>query len=85
MTRAEQGPVRRKALRIELARRNITQQRLALKIHVSPTTLSGWLRGAHPPPKDLAARIEKRLRIPRGRLDPRVVPKPVPRGDKSNG
>jgi predicted transcriptional regulator len=56
------------ALRAELARRGMTQVDLALVLRVSPTTLSGHLRGRHPAPSDLIDRIESVLGIQRGTL-----------------
>lgn len=58
----------RTALRVELARVELTHADLAVKLGVAPTTLSTWLRGAHPPPPDLTERIERALRLPTGRL-----------------
>jgi transcriptional regulator with XRE-family HTH domain len=55
-------------LRIELARRNMTKRRLAEKLDLPPSTLSTWLNGGAPPPKDLAARIESALRLEAGEL-----------------
>jgi transcriptional regulator with XRE-family HTH domain len=55
-------------LHVELARRRLTQTRLALSLGRSPSTLSSWLRGAHPGPEDLAEQIERLLGIPRGGL-----------------
>jgi transcriptional regulator with XRE-family HTH domain len=67
---ALKGLIRIRALRMELARRNMRQQALAHLLGVAPSTLSGWLHGAYPPPKNLAARIEAALKVKRGRIDP---------------
>lgn len=58
----------RAVLNVELARAGATQTTLAMKLGVAPTSLSGWLCGRHPAPKDLAERIERALKIPRGTL-----------------
>lgn len=58
----------RAALNVELARAELTQTALAMKLGVSPTSLSGWLCGRHPAPTDLVERIERVLKIPRGTL-----------------
>src|SRR2546428_4934721 len=62
-------PVDGDALRVELARRDLTQTQLALLMKLPPTTLSTWIRGAHPAPSDLAGRIEKALGLAAGVLD----------------
>jgi plasmid maintenance system antidote protein VapI len=61
-------PVDVDALRIELARRNLTQTQLAQLMKLPPTTLSSWVRGAHPAPDDLARMIEKALGLSAGAL-----------------
>ena len=58
----------RRTLRVELARRDLTQTRLAGMLGVPPTSLSTWLSGAHPAPADLASRIETALGLSRGAL-----------------
>ena len=55
-------------LRGELARRGLKQVDLAAMLKVSPTTLSGHLRGRHPAPADLVERIESALGMMRGTL-----------------
>jgi transcriptional regulator with XRE-family HTH domain len=62
------GAVDQARLRIELARRNMTKRRLAERLDLPPSTLSTWLNGGAPPPKDLAARIESALRLKPGEL-----------------
>lgn len=56
------------SLSIELARAGLNQAQLAAKLDVPSTTLSDWLRGAHPGPADLMPRIEKALRLKAGSL-----------------
>jgi len=70
-------PIRIWVLRVELARRNMSRQALAHRLDVSPSTLSGWLRGVYPAPANFPGRIERALKIKRGRLVPRE-PKPPP-------
>ena len=53
---------------VELARRGMRQRDLAGLMKIPDTTLSDWLRGQHPPPPDLAARIERALKLPTGSL-----------------
>jgi predicted transcriptional regulator len=53
---------------VELARRGMRQRDLARLLQIPDTTLSDWLRGAHPAPADLAARVERSLRLPTGFL-----------------
>ena len=48
-------------LRVELARRQMTQRDLAKKIGVAPTTLSGWVTGSHSGPSDLPRVLAKAL------------------------
>ncbi len=55
-------------LNIELARAGLNQSQLAAKLDVPSTTLSDWLRGAHPGPTDLMQRIEKVLSLKAGSL-----------------
>jgi plasmid maintenance system antidote protein VapI len=61
-------PVDVDALRVELARRKLTQTQLARLLDLSPTTFSSWVRGAHPAPDDLARKIEKTLGLAPGAL-----------------
>ena len=61
-------PVNADALRVELARRNLTQTQLAQLMGLPPTTLSSWVRGAHPAPDDLTRKIEKALGLAGGAL-----------------
>ena len=55
-------------LKLELVRRGLTQRGLAAKLAVSPSTLNGWVKAAHPAPEDLCDRIEKLLALPPGDL-----------------
>jgi len=55
-------------LRVELARRDLTQTALALRMGVPQSTLSMWLTGVHPAPTDLTQRIEMALDLARGVL-----------------
>lgn len=59
-------------LRVELARLNITKQRVAQLLKIPPSTLSTWLCGAAPGPTDLPNRIERALRLKAGSLSVRV-------------
>lgn len=63
-----ENDVFRRALRVELARAELTHADLAARLGVAPTTLSTWLRAAHPAPPDLSQRIERALRLRRGAL-----------------
>ena len=54
-------PTDLRALRVALLQRGMTQLDLARKLQVPPTTLSGWLRSAHPAPADLDDRIAEVL------------------------
>lgn len=62
-------PLDRRTLRVELARRDLTQTRLAGMLGVPPTSLSTWLRGEHPAPPDLKRKIETALGLSAGTLD----------------
>lgn len=71
-------------LRVELARRKLTQLNLAQALGLKVTTLTSWIRGAHPAPDDLPDRIERLLGLPRGQLVAKpldglahVLPQPV--------
>lgn len=57
-------------LRVELARRRMTQRDLAKEIGVAPTTLSGWVTGAHAGPSDLPRVLAKALGADRASLAP---------------
>jgi DNA-binding transcriptional regulator YdaS (Cro superfamily) len=76
-------PIRIWVLRVELARRNMSRQALAQRLDVSPSTLSGWLRGVYPTPANLSERIERALKIKRGRLVPRERKAPPQEGGQS--
>ncbi len=58
----------RRLVLVELARREMRQRELARRINVPDTTLSDWLRGAHPAPADLPRRIEQALELEPGAL-----------------
>ncbi len=64
----KQTETSRTTLNIELARAGLNQTQLAQKLATPSTTLSDWLRGAHPGPKDLLERIERALGLPVGAL-----------------
>lgn len=53
----------RRAVRVALARKGMTQLDLAHLLGVPPTSLSDWLRGAHPAPPNLVRRLEKALGV----------------------
>jgi transcriptional regulator with XRE-family HTH domain len=59
----------RLAVAVALAKSGMSQRDLAHRLGVADTTLSGWLCGAHPPPKDLAVLIEEALGMRRGELN----------------
>lgn len=54
--------------RIELAKRRLTRIEVARVLGVPATTLGAWVRGVHPAPTDLPARIEKALGLAAGTL-----------------
>jgi transcriptional regulator with XRE-family HTH domain len=56
------------AIAVELARKGMSQRDLADCLRVPDTTLSDWLRGRHPQPRHLRARIEQSLGLPFGSL-----------------
>lgn len=62
------NPLDAVALRMEMARMAMTRRQLACELQVRPSTLSSWLNGASPAPKDLAARIEAAMRLRPGTL-----------------
>ncbi len=55
-------------LKAELARRGLSQWRLAKKIGYPASTFSDYVRGARPAPADLVNRIERALQLPTGSL-----------------
>jgi transcriptional regulator with XRE-family HTH domain len=57
------------ALKLALVRKGWSQSQLADALDVPPTTLSSWLRGEHPSPPELQARLENALGISPGELD----------------
>lgn len=57
-------------LRVELARRDLTQGELATRISTRPSTLSSWLRGVNPPPPQFRERVEEALGLHPGALLP---------------
>ena len=56
------------ALRVELARRDWSQNELARRIGTKPNTLSDWLLGNRKAPEDLLRRIERALGVPANSL-----------------
>jgi ribosome-binding protein aMBF1 (putative translation factor) len=56
--------------KVALAERQLSQGRLAQKMNIAPSTLSGWVNGLATPPRDWIARIEQTLGLPRGALRP---------------
>ncbi|MDX2013664.1 MAG: helix-turn-helix transcriptional regulator [Myxococcaceae bacterium] len=57
-----------KEYRIALASAGLTQVRLAQKLGVAPSTLSGWVTGAATPPEGWLDRLELALELPQGAL-----------------
>lgn len=51
-------------LRVALARRDVPQWRLAADIGVCPSSLSSYLSGRQPSPRDLREKIERALGLP---------------------
>lgn len=70
MTKASEEALDTLALRVELARRGMTQFALAKRLRCPPSTLSCWIRGAAPMPNDLRTRIEHALGLQAGTLAP---------------
>lgn len=60
--------INQRAYRIALASAGITQVRLAQKLGVAPSTLSGWVTGAASPPDGWLDRLEDSLAVPLGAL-----------------
>jgi len=56
------------ALRLALVEQRTTQWRLAKKLGYQPSTFSDYVRGARRAPPDLAAQIERALKLPGGSL-----------------
>ena len=54
---------------VHLVTLGLNQRDLAKRLGVADTTLSGWLRGAHPAAPDLAERIERALGLSPGALN----------------
>lgn len=53
-------------LRVELVRKEMTQLDLARCLGHPVSTLSSWLHGVAPAPRDLTTRIEQALGLPHG-------------------
>lgn len=49
--------------RVALANAKLNQQELARKLKVPPTSLSDWLRGAHPVPTTVVRQLELVLKL----------------------
>ena len=58
----------RRAYRIALASCGLTQSRLAQKLGVAPSTLSGWVTGSTQPPEGWVQRLELALGVGHGSL-----------------
>ena len=58
----------RVALRVALAKANLTQRALARKLKIPDTTFSDWVVGAHPAPPGFETRIEKELGVAPGTI-----------------
>src|SRR4051794_36839300 len=56
------------AVTVELAKAGLNQQALARRMGIPSTTLSDWLREAHPRPPRFAERVERALGLPAGHL-----------------
>lgn len=55
-------------LKIALAERQLTQGRLAQRLNIAPSTLSGWVNGFATPPNNWIRRLEQALGLPAGAL-----------------
>lgn len=72
MTKHKESPtVDPLLLRIELARCDMPQAQLAIRLGHPPSTLGSWVRGIAPTPPDLVARIEKELGLKAGSIKQR--------------
>lgn len=58
-----------RAVRIALAQAGLTQADLAGRLGIPSTSMSDWLRGAHPAPANLLERLERALGLERGSLE----------------
>lgn len=56
--------------RVALAERQLTQGELAQRLHIAPSTLSGWVNGFATPPRNWVGRVEQALGLPGGALRP---------------
>ena len=72
-------------LRAELARQGLPHWRLAADIGMSPSALSGYLRGRYPAPQGLRRRIEQALGLPFGFLTPTEERRPGQGGVQETG
>ena len=58
----------RTRLRVALAERQLTQGRLAQRLNIAPSTLSGWVNGLATPPNNWVRLVEQALGLPGGAL-----------------
>jgi transcriptional regulator with XRE-family HTH domain len=65
------SPINRSELLVQLARCGLTQEQLAQRLHVRPSTFSSWARGVNPAPAGFADRVEDELGLERGSLNNR--------------
>jgi transcriptional regulator with XRE-family HTH domain len=63
-------------LKVALAERQLTQGKLAQRLNIAPSTLSGWVNGFATPPRNWVGRVEQALGLPGGTLRP-TTHKPV--------
>jgi transcriptional regulator with XRE-family HTH domain len=61
-------------LKVALVERELTQGRLAQRLSIAPSTLSGWVNGLATPPSNWIRRIEQALGLPEGALRPSNMP-----------
>lgn len=60
----------KRRFRAALALAGTTQSAFAVRLGVSPATLSNWVRGVATPPSNWRLRIERLLGVPAGSLRP---------------
>jgi DNA-binding transcriptional regulator YdaS (Cro superfamily) len=60
--------INRSKLKGLLAERGVSQWQLAIHLGVKPSSLSDYVRGARPPPYELASQIERALSVAPGTL-----------------
>jgi transcriptional regulator with XRE-family HTH domain len=66
-------------LKVALAERQLTQGKLAQRLNIAPSTLSGWVNGLATPPTNWIRRVEQALGLPGGALRP-TISKPADNG-----